>query len=612
MQDFQPLNENQKILLTEIAENIFSPNNREDLFNLIPYWGTKLARGSAALLYIYDNSLNQYIMQGTYGLDKKQSSDVINFFESYFKSALPVDKKKIKQAYTATFLQHLYYLFPLTGSLNNSGIIVIQANGKEFNDVQMNLLESFIQTVSIAIENSRLYLQIQRKSESITIMNILHRLVRNGSFQEVSTEIVKSIGRLFNAQMAGILLYDSEKNQLVLQKPAFGVWDDKIIEKYRVSLEEGGNAVSVFLSGIPTITKNAQADSRYLPKYVRIFNEPKSVMTVPLIVDERRIGVLHAMSEKEAVFSQDDLSLFMDLSNYLGVIVDEGLNFEGNESSTIQKIQVEKYFSRHLVQGMVYGHERDLHYIKEKGHLLKIPVEPPLIVINVGMLINEDWLDFTLFEQTEEIERIVKNLIPISGITIEQSNITIICHFDSIKKIKDIAASLDKALQTFFKRKAKNFRDRADNSKIIIGMGSPVLKLVDVKDSFQQAKKVLKILTQLPNLERIGFYPELGLWSLLAEVSMQKEVVQMYVSNYMKDFNSLKNAEEIKKTLKVYLSNEGHLKNTASKLYIHPNSLKYRIQKIEEILNLDLGHPETRLNLNIALRLEHLLNEVHP
>jgi DNA-binding PucR family transcriptional regulator len=40
---------------------------------------------------------------------------------------------------------------------------------------------------------------------------------------------------------------------------------------------------------------------------------------------------------------------------------------------------------------------------------------------------------------------------------------------------------------------------------------------------------------------------------------------------------------------------------------VHPNTLRYRLDRIREITSLDLEDPETRLNLAVALRVQQLL-----
>ncbi|WP_312113125.1 helix-turn-helix domain-containing protein [Brevibacillus reuszeri] len=60
-------------------------------------------------------------------------------------------------------------------------------------------------------------------------------------------------------------------------------------------------------------------------------------------------------------------------------------------------------------------------------------------------------------------------------------------------------------------------------------------------------------------------------------------------------------------TLDVYLSNFFNLKDSGDQLHLHPNTVKYRINKVEEILNLHVTDPSHYLNLKLALTCYHYL-----
>lgn len=65
-----------------------------------------------------------------------------------------------------------------------------------------------------------------------------------------------------------------------------------------------------------------------------------------------------------------------------------------------------------------------------------------------------------------------------------------------------------------------------------------------------------------------------------------------------------KNHTELKKTLKEYLNCERNYVKTAARLYIHRNSLLYRLKRIEELTGIDLDNEEIRLHLMLSYRFE--------
>jgi PucR family transcriptional regulator, purine catabolism regulatory protein len=53
-------------------------------------------------------------------------------------------------------------------------------------------------------------------------------------------------------------------------------------------------------------------------------------------------------------------------------------------------------------------------------------------------------------------------------------------------------------------------------------------------------------------------------------------------------------------TLRTYLAANGNASRTAEVLFLHRNGLLYRLGRIEELLRVNLSHPETRMALEIA------------
>ncbi len=62
-------------------------------------------------------------------------------------------------------------------------------------------------------------------------------------------------------------------------------------------------------------------------------------------------------------------------------------------------------------------------------------------------------------------------------------------------------------------------------------------------------------------------------------------------------------------TLAVYLETHCQISETAKRLYVHRNTIIYRLEKVEELLGKDLKDPETTLHLRLALRIQQTLSE---
>ncbi len=60
---------------------------------------------------------------------------------------------------------------------------------------------------------------------------------------------------------------------------------------------------------------------------------------------------------------------------------------------------------------------------------------------------------------------------------------------------------------------------------------------------------------------------------------------------------------ELLQTLEVYFEHKGSLTKASEALFIHRNTLIYRLERISEISGLDFEKPETRLAVELALHI---------
>lgn len=62
-------------------------------------------------------------------------------------------------------------------------------------------------------------------------------------------------------------------------------------------------------------------------------------------------------------------------------------------------------------------------------------------------------------------------------------------------------------------------------------------------------------------------------------------------------------------TVESFAIHAGRLRETAGEIYVHRNTLAYRLERAGEILGKDLKDPDTMLNIALALRAMHLMDE---
>jgi len=74
------------------------------------------------------------------------------------------------------------------------------------------------------------------------VFDVGQALATTGDHEQLLSNVIKAVQRTVGATAGGFMLFDPVTEELVLQKPAFGVHAEDIAEAYRVPLSAGDNA----------------------------------------------------------------------------------------------------------------------------------------------------------------------------------------------------------------------------------------------------------------------------------------------------------------------------------------------------------------------------------
>ena len=141
---------------------------------------------------------------------------------------------------------------------------------------------------------------------------------------------------------------------------------------------------------------------------------------------------------------------------------------------------------------------------------------------------------------------------------------------------------------------------------ISVGFSGPTEAPTGVAGALREVTSVMESLARFKRWSQVVAVPELGLTGLLAAVTDERLVdySRRHLGPLIEHDTSRKG--NLVATLRAYLET-GEQQHAAQKLRVHPNTLRYRLDRIREISGVDLEDPETRLNLAVALRVQALL-----
>ena len=134
-----------------------------------------------------------------------------------------------------------------------------------------------------------------------------------------------------------------------------------------------------------------------------------------------------------------------------------------------------------------------------------------------------------------------------------------------------------------------------------IGVGNSKAYLDEVKKSRNEASAALRAAEVSGLKGKIFFYRDQGIYTLLSHVD-ETRILDTYVEEKL---GKLLQADELNdgnlsETLENYLNCSCNVKKTAEEMFLHRNTLNYRLKKIREILGCDLENLDTCLELKLA------------
>lgn len=148
----------------------------------------------------------------------------------------------------------------------------------------------------------------------------------------------------------------------------------------------------------------------------------------------------------------------------------------------------------------------------------------------------------------------------------------------------------------------------AESQFVRIGVSHSFSLIENFVSHYNQASKALDLAQGLGCAGNVAQFKDYQVLDLLSET---KESVDLGLYCHpllglLRQYDH-KNSTELYKTLRCYIDSGGNLKNTAEQLFIHRNSLVYRIRRIEEIGMISLRGTSTRFILKLSFEIERYL-----
>jgi carbohydrate diacid regulator len=211
----------------------------------------------------------------------------------------------------------------------------------------------------------------------------------------------------------------------------------------------------------------------------------------------------------------------------------------------------------------------------ERGTLLGIDITLPrrvLVMAPFSLSKGNEVEDLKVIEQSEEyMKRLIKHLDEKSMFMKSASYLVGIVAERNNNDLLKLATNIKKMVESKFA------------VKVAIGLDSENASLAMMHQSFAKARKAFQSSVRKESYH-ISFYEDLNMEIITGDISIQSK--REYISRIFRNFNEEEIAEAIQ-ILEIFYEEEGSIKNAAEKLFIHKNTLQYKLKKIMNTTGYD-------------------------
>ena len=250
----------------------------------------------------------------------------------------------------------------------------------------------------------------------------------------------------------------------------------------------------------------------------------------------------------------------------------------------------EKYDKTNFMQNIIFDNllSFDLH---QKARELHVDIDTPRAVFYIK-----------LQESGEAgIYEVIRNMFPDKEkdfvINVDSSNIVL------IKELKDTASSEE--LETM----AQSILDTVNSETmltVLIGVGTVATNIDELNNAYKEAQIALEVGKVFDEEKYILNYDNLGIGRLIYQLPIK--LCELFLKEVFKkggDISSLD--DETILTINKFFGNDLNVSETSRQLFVHRNTLVYRLEKIYKLTGLDLRKFDQAIVFKVAMMVHKYL-----
>jgi hypothetical protein len=345
---------------------------------------------------------------------------------------------------------------------------------------------------------------------------------------------------------------------------------------------ERGFCTFEYIAGFNSIEGVKNSPDSNEPFIIECFTSPLRRCISKLYIKKRQLGYLISV-ESNSSFDEMNMELFTLISNFIATAV--------SIKNKIQQHPNNKAYDSILIDGLEGNVKSEsIFYERMKNTEFDTDSFYKVLVIDISSYNNFD-------PSSEHLKNLIKTLFnKFWTVSYKNSVVTLI---DVGDKDYDIRKTL-KAERNFFRE--NNLR---------VGISDTFTDLYRLRKYYLQATRALHIASKINPGELFSNYDGYRFYDLITSTAKNSEELRsFYCSDLVKIIKyDKKHNTQYFETVFQYLQCNRNLEETAQKLFIHKNTVSYRIRKVKEMFNIDFDNTYKRFKLYYSYLIHMMVME---
>ena len=262
-------------------------------------------------------------------------------------------------------------------------------------------------------------------------------------------------------------------------------------------------------------------------------------------------------------------------------------------ANNIRHYYDEKYDKTNFMQNIIFDNllSFDLHH---KARELHIDIDAPRAVFYIKVQENGE----------AGIYEVIRNMFPDKEkdfvINIDSGNIVLIKEMKEVVPTEELEAIAQSILDTV---------NSETMMTVLVGLSSVATNIDELNRAYKEAQTALEVGKVFDEEKYILNYDNLGIGRLIYQ--LPTKLCELFLQEVFKKGDITSLDEETILTINKFFGNDLNVSETSRQLFVHRNTLVYRLEKIYKLTGLDLRKFDQAIVFKVAMMVHKYLASNH-